>query len=112
MVLVDSSIWIAYFNKGEHDSLTQLLRDDLIVTDEIILSELIPSAQLKKERELVVGLRALPIIRLDIDRSAIRKLQPLNLSNGINRVGIPDLIIVQQAIQQDLTLWTTDKHFI
>jgi predicted nucleic acid-binding protein len=33
------------------------------------------------------------------------------LQNGINGIGIPDLIIAQNAIQNHLHLFTFDKHF-
>ena len=34
-----------------------------------------------------------------------------NLENGINRAGIPDLILLQQVINQKISLFTFDKHF-
>ena len=111
MVLVDSSIWINYFNKGHHQSLDNLLKEDLVVTNDIILSELIPSMTFKKEWDILSGMVAIPVIDLDIDWDSIRKLQFLNLKNGVNRVGIPGLIIVQCVIQNGLTLWTDNKHF-
>jgi predicted nucleic acid-binding protein len=33
------------------------------------------------------------------------------LRNGINKVGIPDLIIAQFALQNNLSLFSLDKHF-
>jgi hypothetical protein len=38
-------------------------------------------------------------------------MQKINLANGINKVGIPDLIIIQNVIQNNQMLWTNDKHF-
>jgi len=35
----------------------------------------------------------------------------MNLQNGINNVGIPDLIILQQVIGQKISLFSFDKHF-
>ncbi len=111
MILVDSSIWIDYFKSGAHRHLSQLLLDDLVVTNDIILSELIPSAKIRNERELIEGLYSLPKVDLEIDWEAIRLLQILNLQHGINKVGLADLVIVQSAIQNDHTLWSMDKHF-
>ncbi|EMS34223.1 hypothetical protein C943_04041 [Mariniradius saccharolyticus AK6] len=31
--------------------------------------------------------------------------------NGVNKVGIPDLIILQQTIDEKISLFTFDKHF-
>jgi hypothetical protein len=38
-------------------------------------------------------------------------MQKINLANGINKVDIPDLIIIQNVIQNNQMLWTNDKHF-
>lgn len=35
----------------------------------------------------------------------------MNLKNGINKVGIPDLIIIQQVVDQKISLFSFDKHF-
>lgn len=111
MVLVDSSIWVGYFKDGQHHTLEELLMEDLVVTNDIILSELIPSATLKGETDLIRGLESLHNQELDIDWIGLRKLQILNLKHGINKVGIPDLVIIQHALQHNFSLWTTDKHF-
>ena len=39
-------------------------------------------------------------------------MQTTNLKNGINKVGISDIIIAQNAIQAQVALLTFDKHFI
>ena len=51
------------------------------------------------------------MIPLTIDWEIIRDYQLMNLQNGINKVGIPDLIILQQVIDQKITLFSFDKHF-
>jgi len=56
-------------------------------------------------------MESIPTDPLDIDWADIRKLQNRNLSHGINKVGIPDLIIWQSVCKNGLTLWTFDKHF-
>lgn len=111
MVLVDSSIWIGYFSKGLYDELSQLINEDLVVTNDVILSELIPFLEHANAFEAVSSLRAFEKIPMSIDWEGIRLLQKLNLESGINRVGIPDLLILQNVIFNNLTLWTNDKHF-
>jgi len=37
--------------------------------------------------------------------------QILNLKHGINKVGIPDLIIVQNVLKNNLELFSFDAHF-
>jgi len=110
-VLVDSSVWIDYFRNGENKQLDKLISEDLVVTNEIILTELVPVLDLQNQKEVIESLENLEIIPLAIDWMLIRKYQILNLKNGINKVGIPDLLIIQQAIEINLTLYSFDKHF-
>jgi len=111
MVLVDSSVWIEYFKSTSKHALDHLIQDGLAATNEIVLTELLPLIWHKREFELAESLQALPLIKLDIDWDGIRLLQKLNLSKGINKVGINDLIIAQNCMDNNLTLWSKDKHF-
>ena len=110
-VLVDSSVWIDYFRNGANPLLDRLITEDLVVINEIILTELIPALELQQQKEVIESLGNLEIVPLSIDWSLIRKYQTLNLQNGINKVGIPDLLILQQVIESNLTLYSFDKHF-
>ena len=111
-VVVDSSIWIDYFRGGKYSRELDLLIDEnLIYTNDLILAELIPPLAIKKEKRLVNLLYELAKVELDIDWSRIVKYQITCLSSGINRVGIPDLIILDNVIKNDLILFTKDKHF-
>jgi predicted nucleic acid-binding protein len=110
-VLVDSSVWIDFFRMGTDDRLETMVQEDLICTNELILTELIPPLERLKQNDLIKSLLSLPSLDLDIDWSIIRKYQLINITNGVNKVGIPDLIILQQVIDQQLTLFTYDKHF-
>ncbi len=110
-VLVDSSVWIDYFKNGKNDKLDKLIQEDLICTNELILTELIPFLIHQNHSEIVEELLAIHCIPFSIDWSIIRDYQTSNLAQGINNVGIPDLIIQQQVIQHKLTLYSFDKHF-
>jgi predicted nucleic acid-binding protein len=111
-VLVDSSIWIDYFRGGKYSRELDLLIDEnLICTNDLILAELIPPLAIKKENRLVNLLYEVAKIALDIDWSKIVNYQIACLSGGINRVGIPDLIILDNVTKNDLILFTKDKHF-
>jgi len=111
-VLVDSSVWIAYFRgKGNPSAVDWLIEEGLIVANDLILAELIPPLLVRGERKLVSLLRDIERIPLSLDWDGIVQLQVTCLRNGINKVGIPDLIIAQQAIQRDLALLSLDKHF-
>jgi predicted nucleic acid-binding protein len=111
-ILVDSSVWIGFF-KGleEAKQLFQLIDSNMICTNDLILTELVPSLIHKKESELVSLLNSIEKTIIDIDWKGITQLQIQNLRNGLNRVGVPDLIIAQNAIQNNLVLYSFDKHF-
>jgi predicted nucleic acid-binding protein len=111
-VLVDSSVWIEYFRNAEQsDVLEMLIEENLVVTNELILAELIPALQMRKLSELATLLREIKRQPMNIDWNDIIKMQTLCLNNGSNGVGIPDLIIAQNSIQGGLRLLSNDKHF-
>ena len=111
-VLVDSSVWIAYF-RGTSDlpSLDWLIAEGLTVTNDIILAELTPALLVRGERKLVGLLREIERVPLTLDWDGIIEMQVSCLRNGINKVGIPDLIVAQQAMQNNRSLFSLDKHF-
>ena len=111
-VLVDSSVWIDYFSgKPEVAILDELIDRNLICINDLILSELVPFLKYNKQNKIVELLYSIRNIPLKISWERIINYQFTNLKNGINKVGIPDLIILQNAIDNDLELMTLDKHF-
>jgi predicted nucleic acid-binding protein len=111
-VLVDSSVWVAYFRgDGDLRRLDWLIEEGLLVTNDLILAELVPPLLLRAERRLVGLLEIIERIPLTPDWAAIIQLQVTCLRHGINKVGIPDLLIAQHAMQNDLELFSLDKHF-
>ncbi|MFY0601867.1 MAG: PIN domain-containing protein [Cyclobacteriaceae bacterium] len=110
-VLVDSSVWIEFFRGSTSPNLDRLIEEDLICTNDIILTELIPSLIKNGNKEAANSLLSIHRVPLDINWDIIREYQVLNLKKGINKVGIADLIIIQQVIFDKLTLHTLDKHF-
>ena len=111
-VLVDSSVWIAYF-RGASDlpPLDWLIEEGLVVTNDLILAELTPKLVVRGERKLVGLLREIERVPLTLDWKDIIEMQVTCLRNGINKVGIPDLIVAQHAMQHNLSLFSLDKHF-
>ncbi len=110
-VLVDSSVWIDYFKSGGLPNLDRLIQEDLVCINELILTELLPYLELKKEYDVIDSLITFELIPLNIDWYIIRDYKLMNLKTGINKVGIPDLIILQQVIDQNISLFSLDKHF-
>ena len=111
-VLVDTSVWIAFFKgREEAKTLFPLLDANQVCTNALILAELLPFLRQKKEITLIGLLNTIERMKLEIDWNEIMEMQTGNLKNGINRVGIPDLIIAQNAIRNDLMLFSFDRHF-
>ena len=111
-VLVDSSVWVAYF-RGTDDlpAVDWLIEEGLVVINDLILAELSPPLLVRGERKLVRLLRDIERLPVTLDWDGIIQMQVICLRNGINKVGIPDLIIAQHAMQNNLSLFSLDKHF-
>jgi predicted nucleic acid-binding protein len=111
-VLVDSSVWIDYFKSGERsEELDYLIDNNLIYINDLILTELIPSLKLQHQSSLIAALKEVAKLPLSIHWQQIQELQLSCLKNGINGIGIPDLIIAQNAMQNVCFIFSLDKHF-
>ncbi|MCP4412187.1 MAG: PIN domain-containing protein [Gammaproteobacteria bacterium] len=111
-VLVDTSIWIDYFRgDGNSEEMDFLIDENLIVTNEMILAELLPFIRVKNELKLIKLLKEIKAIPLDIHWNEIIEFQVRCLKGGANGIGIPDLIIAQNAIQYESEIYALDKHF-
>ncbi len=113
-VLIDSSIWIEYFKNSKSpisSKVDELIDIGNIYTNDLILTELIPFLKIKKKNQIIEILQSVERFPMNIDWTEITAYQISNLKNGINNVGIPDLIIVQNALQNKASLFSLDKHF-
>ena len=111
-VLVDSSVWVAYFRGAACVSAVDwLIEEGLIVTNDLIVAELTPPLLVRGERKLASLLLEIERSPLTLDWDDIIRLHVTCIRNGINKVGIPDLIIAQHAMQNNLSLYSLDKHF-
>lgn len=111
-VLVDTSVWIDYFRTGENSqALDDLLDADAVIVNDLILTELIPFLRVRNQTAVIKLLAKLSKCPLVIDWQEIREVQFQCLKAGINGVGIPDLLIVQNAMQASCCIFSLDKHF-
>lgn len=112
-VLVDTSVWVEYFRNGNcHEQLEFLIDENIVVTNELILSELIPFLKLRNQRKLISLLNTMTKHHIQINWEQIIEYQYKCLKNGINGIGIPDLVIAQNARQNDCSIYTLDNHFV
>ena len=111
-VLVDTSVWIEYFRTGKNtEKLDLLIDENIIVINDLILAELIPPLKARKQQEVIKLLSSINKLELTINWNQIIEFQFKCLKNGLNGIGIPDLIIAQNAKQNHCSIYTNDKHF-
>lgn len=112
-VLIDSSVWIEYFRNGNnYEKVDFLIEENLVATNDLILAELTPFLKIRKQNNLIDLLHNIEKLSIDIKWDQIIELQSICLQNGLNGVGIPDLIIVQNAMQNLALIYSLDKHFL
>ena len=112
-ILVDTSVWIDYFN-GKNPRvgvLSDLIDANAVCTNDLILAELVPFIRHAGEPQLAELLTSVEKHEMKIDWNRIVEYQTLNLKKGINKVGLPDLMIVQHVLDHQLTVFAFDKHF-
>ena len=111
-VLVDTSIWIEYFRTGNNsEKLDFLIDENLIVINDLILAELVPSLRVRNQRKIVKLLNNINKLELSINWDQIIEFQFKCLKNGLNGIGIPDLIVAQNAKQNHCEIYSLDSHF-
>lgn len=111
-VLVDTSMWINYFKSGDESTQIDFLIDEnLLVTNDLILTELIPFLKVRNQTRVINLLRNINRLELFINWNEIIDYQYECLKNGLNGVGIPDLLIAQNAKQNRCKIYSLDNHF-
>lgn len=111
-VLVDTSIWVDYFRRGDgNHRLDYLIDENIVVTNDLILAELIPFLKIKKQKKIIELLKDINNLPLKINWDEIIEYQFKCLKRGFNGVGIPDLIIAQNAQQNNCEIYSLDTHF-
>ncbi len=111
-VLVDTSVWIDYFRSGNNsEKLDFLIDENLVVINEIILAELAPFLKVRNQRNIIKLLYHIQTLNLEIDWDQIMEFQFKCLKGGLNGMGIPDLLIAQNAQQNRCEIYSLDRHF-
>jgi predicted nucleic acid-binding protein len=112
-VLVDTSIWIEYFRSGNNsEKLDFLIDENIIVINDLILAELVPYLRVRNQRKIVKLLYNINKLELSINWDQIIEFQFKCLKNGLNGIGIPDLIVAQNAKQNRCEIYSLDSQFI
>ena len=111
-VLIDTSVWIEYFRGGNNfEKLDFLIDENLVVINDLILAELIPVLKIRNQRKVIKLLNYINKLEIHIEWNQLIEFQYKCLKNGMNGVGIPDLIIIQNAKQNHCEIYSLDNHF-
>lgn len=118
MVLVDSSVWVSYFNgtiTPETEQLDALLGQEPVGLGDLILAEVLQGFRLDKDyriaKELLTSLTVFHLLGQDLairtadNHRALRK-------RGVTVRKTTDAIIATFCIQNDLPLLHADKDFL
>ena len=112
MVLVDSSVWINYFRTGRDDNrLDGLIDGNIVAINDLILCELVPYLKLRNQPRIIELLNTIERTELTIHWDQLIEWQYRCLKHGQNGIGIPDLIIAQNTVQNRCLLYSLDSHF-
>ena len=111
-VLVDTSIWIAYFRNGNNlEKLDFLIDENLVAINDLILAELIPYLKIRNQRKLINLLYKISKFEIVVNWAQIIDYQHKCLKKGLSKISIPDLIIAQNAKQNHSRIYSLDNHF-
>jgi len=105
MVLVDTSVWIAHFKKGNR-RLVELLTKSEVACHPFVIGEL-ACGWLKNRREILSLMRTLPTARVAEDEEILRFIETNNLM-GMG-IGLVDVHLLASALLTDIPLWTYDR---
>ena len=116
MVLVDTSVWIAFFRSSKSvdaRNLDTLLEEGSACICGLVEAELLPGlrrADRERVKDLLEGLHRVETPERTWD--IVRNIQVRALGKGIGPFSIPDLIIAAVALHYGLPVFTRDRNFI
>ena len=114
-VLVDTSIWIEYFNRPDSKqggSLQNLIKNGRVIVAGLVLTELLRGAKLEKEFKLIAeSMTALPFL----ETSVRIWIEAGRIGYSLRREGVTipttDLLIASLALENNCLIFTLDPHF-
>ncbi len=117
MILVDSSVWIDYFNgvsSKQTDYLNNALGQQEIIVGDIILTEVLQG--FKSDRDFALALRLMekfPIINIIGKEIAIKSAENYSVlrKKGLTVRKTIDIIIATYSIENGLRLLYSDRDF-
>lgn len=115
MLLVDTSVWIAFFRKGRRVPLDRLAADEEIVTCLPVIQEVLQGFATEDAYRIARdGLLALPIVESPLAVGVF--LEAVDLYRRARRVGVTvrssvDCLIAACALRHDLEVLHVDRDY-
>lgn len=116
-MLVDSSVWIDYFNglqTPETDALDQALGRDEVIIGDLMLTEILQGfrkdADFRKARELLSNLPVVAMLGREAAIKAAENFRTLR-KRGVTVRKTIDVMIASYCIEHDLPLLYSDRDF-
>lgn len=106
MVLVDTSIWISHFRRG-NPRLKELLWHGHVVCHPFIIGEL-ACGNFKNRTEVIALLQALPKAQVAESDEVLRLIERKQLIGA--GVGLVDVHLLASALLTRVRLWTADRQ--
>ena len=117
MILVDSGVWIDYFNGAANpqtDTLHQLVGDEPVAVGDLILTEVLQGFSTTREfntaRKLLTGLEVITLGGLDVAIQAAKNYRTLR-AMGITVRKTIDTVIATRCIVSGYMLLHNDRDF-
>jgi predicted nucleic acid-binding protein len=118
MILVDTSVWIDYFNGKDNletDILDKALGNETVAIGDLILIEILQGFRADKQynmaKELLEPLQKFEMLGLDIAVKTADNYRKLR-KRGITIRKTADVIIATYCIENNIPLLFTDRDFI
>jgi len=118
MILVDSSVWIDYFNGIENeqtDKLDSTLGLEEVAIGDLILTEVLQGFKVDKEyriaKEVLTSLTIFELLGVELALKSANNFRKLR-KKGITIRKTADVIIATYCIENKIPLLFTDKDFL
>lgn len=108
MILVDTSVWVSHFRKGEI-GLTALLNEGHVACHSFIIGE-IACGNLENRSEILSLFQALPMAVQAGHEEVMEFIETHHLMG--KGLGYIDMHLLASAVLTDLSLWTFDRRLI
>jgi predicted nucleic acid-binding protein len=116
MVLVDTSVWIAFFREGSSSAarrLEVLLEEGEACICGLIEAELLPGLRREDRIRVRTLMTGLPCLETATDIWAdVADIQERSLAQGLGPFSIPDLVVASVALRHEVPIFSLDKHFL